>query len=226
MTDTKVKVRTEYFPVVLHTYPVLDLDEERLFRFCQQNKDLRIERTAEGDLEVMPPAGWETAHRNMKLAVQLGTSWAEQDSTGIATDSSGGFRLPNGAVRAPDTAWIRSDRLADLTAEQKQRSLPLYPDFVIELRSPSDPLAPIEAKMREYIGDGRKARGLSRRARRHRQGGLGSDFDGAKVPEGIGDVSGLPELLAVLRAGGYDENALEKLAHGNWIRVLRTTWQG
>jgi hypothetical protein len=57
MTDTKVKVRTEYFPVVLHTYPVLDLDEERLFRFCQQNKDLRIERTAEGDLEVMPPAG-------------------------------------------------------------------------------------------------------------------------------------------------------------------------
>jgi Uma2 family endonuclease len=93
MTETKVKVRTEYHPIVLHTHPVLDLDEEQFFRFCQQHKDLRIERTAEGDLEVMPPAGWETAHRNMKLAFQLGT-WAEQDSTGIATDSSGGFKLP------------------------------------------------------------------------------------------------------------------------------------
>ena len=153
MTETKVKVRTEYHPVVLHTHPVLDLDEEQFFRFCQQNRDLRIERTAEGDLEVMPPAGWETGHRNMKLTVQLG-NWAEQDNTGIATDSSGGFRLPNGAVRAPDAAWIQRERLADLTAEQKQRFLPLCPDFVIELRSPSDPLAPIEAKMREYVENG------------------------------------------------------------------------
>jgi Uma2 family endonuclease len=153
MTQTKVKVRTEYHPVVLHTHPVLDLDEEQFFRFCQQNKDLRIERTAEGDLEVMPPAGWETGHRNMKLAVQLGT-WAEQDSTGIATDSSGGFRLPNGAVRAPDAAWVRRERLAGLTPEQKQRFLPLCPDFVIELRSPTDSLPLIQAKMREYIENG------------------------------------------------------------------------
>lgn len=153
MTDTKVKVRTEYHPVVLHTHPVLDLDEEQFFRFCRQNKDLRIERTAEGDLEVMPPAGWETAHRNMKLAVQLG-AWAEQDSTGIATDSSGGFRLPNGAVRAPDAAWIRRERLTGLTPEQKQRFLPLCPDFVIELRSPTDSLTLIQAKMREYIENG------------------------------------------------------------------------
>jgi Uma2 family endonuclease len=144
MTDTKVKVRTEYHPVVLHTHPVLDLDEEQFFRFCQQNKDLRIERTAEGDLEVMPPAGWETGHRNMKLAVQLGT-WAEQDNTGIATDSSGGFRLPNGAVRAPDAAWLRRERLAGLTPEQKQRFLPLCPDFVMTL---------VQAKMREYIENG------------------------------------------------------------------------
>jgi Uma2 family endonuclease len=153
MTDTKVQVRTEYHPVVLHTYPVLELDEEQFFRFCQQNKDLRIERTAEGDLEVTPPAGWETGHRNMKLAVQLGT-WAEQDNTGIATDSSGGFRLPNGAVRAPDAAWVRRERLAGLTPEQKQRFLPLFPDFVIELRSPTDSLTLVQAKMREYIENG------------------------------------------------------------------------
>jgi Uma2 family endonuclease len=153
MTDTKVQVRTEYHPVVLHTHPMLDLDEEQFFRFCQQNKDLRIERTAEGDLEVMPPAGWETGHRNLKLAVQLGT-WAEQDNTGIATDSSGGFRLPNGAVRATDAAWVRRERLAGLTPEQKQRFLPLCPDFVIELRSPTDSLTLVQAKMREYIENG------------------------------------------------------------------------
>jgi Uma2 family endonuclease len=153
MTDTKVQVRTEYHPVVLHTHPMLDLDEEQFFRFCQQNKDLRIERTAEGDLEVMPPAGWETGHRNMKLAVQLGT-WAEQDNTGIATDSSGGFRLPNGAVQAPDAAWVRRERLAGLTPEQKQRFLPLCPDFVMDLRSPRDSLTLVQAKMREYIENG------------------------------------------------------------------------
>jgi membrane dipeptidase len=56
--------------------------------------------------------------------------------------------------------------------------------------------------------------------------GFGSDFDGAKVPRELGDVSGLPRLLAALRDGGYDDTALEKLAHGNWVRVLRATWQG
>ena len=132
---------------------MLDLDEEQFFRFCQQNKDLRIERTAEGDLEAMPPARWETGHRNMKLAVQLGT-WAEQDNAGIATDSSGGFKLPNGAVRAPDAAWPRRERLAGLTPEQKQRFLPLCPDFVMDLRSPTDSLTLVQAKMREYIENG------------------------------------------------------------------------
>jgi Uma2 family endonuclease len=80
--------------------------------------------------------------------------WAKRDGTGVAFDSNGGFILPKGAMRSPDASWVRRGRLAALTAQQKQRFLPVCPDFVIELRSPSDRLAPIEAKMREHIENG------------------------------------------------------------------------
>ena len=153
MAETKIKVKTEYHPVVLHTYPAFDMDEEQFFEFCLQNKDVRIERTAEGNLEVMPPTGGETGNHNVKLTARL-EIWAEQDDNGAAFDSSTGFRLPNGAVRAPDAAWVRRGRLAELTAEQKRKFIPLCPDFVVELRSPTDSLSLIEAKMREYIENG------------------------------------------------------------------------
>ena len=153
MAETKVKVRTEYHPVVLHTHPALDMDEEQFFEFCQQNKDVRIERTAEGDLEVMPPTGGVTGNRNIELTTQL-QIWTRQNDTGAAFDSSTGFRLPNSAVRAPDAAWVRHERLSELTAEQKRKFIPLCPDFVIELRSSTDSLAIVQAKMREYIENG------------------------------------------------------------------------
>lgn len=151
MTETKVRV--EHPPVVLHTRPALEMDEEQFFEFCQLNRDWRIERSAEGDLEVMVPTGYETSDRNAEITMQL-RLWAKQDGCGIASDSNGGFILPNGAMRSPDAAWLRRERLTNFTPEQKQKFLPLCPDFVIELRSPSDPLAPIEAKMREYIENG------------------------------------------------------------------------
>ena len=87
---TETKVRTEHHPVVLHTHPALDMDEEQFFEFCQQNKDLRIERNKEGDLEILAPTGGETSSRNMALAGQLWT-WAERAGTGAAFDSNGGF---------------------------------------------------------------------------------------------------------------------------------------
>lgn len=139
--------------MVLHLRPSLEMDEDQLFEFCQLNREWRIERNAEGTLEIMPPTGGETSSRNASLTMQLGV-WAKSDGTGIAFDSNGGFVLPNGAMRSPDASWVRRERLADLTPEQKKKFLLLCPDFVIELRSPSDPLAPIEAKMREYAENG------------------------------------------------------------------------
>lgn len=153
MAETKIKIRTEYHPVVLHTHPALEMDEEQFFEFCQQNKDVRIERTAERDLEVMPPTGGETSNRNIKLTAQLQT-WAEHDDTGAAFDSSTGFLLPNGAMRAPDAAWVHRERLTQLTPEQKRKFLPLCPDFIVELRSPTDSLTLIQAKMDEYMENG------------------------------------------------------------------------
>ena len=149
----ETKIRTEQPPMVLRTRPALEMDDEQLFEFCRINRQWRIERTAEGELEIMPPTGGETSDKNAQITMQL-RLWAKRDGTSVAFDSNGGFVLLNGAMRSPDAAWVRRERLADLTLEDNQRFLPLCPDFVIELRSPSEPLASIETKMREYIENG------------------------------------------------------------------------
>lgn len=146
-------LQTEYVPVLLHLAPAIQLTDEQFFEFCQINRELRIERTAEGDVLIMPPAGWETGKRNADLTSALWV-WAKRDGSGMVSDSSAGFILPNGAVRSPDAAWVKRARLAALTPEQKKKFLPMCPDFVIELRSPTDHLATVKAKMQEYIENG------------------------------------------------------------------------
>ena len=143
----------EIEPIRVHLRPILDMNDDEFFEFCQLNRELRLERTAEGDLVIMAPAGGETGNRNA-LITALFTTWALQDGTGVPFDSSTGFILPNGATRAPDTAWVKRSRLAALTPEQKTKFLPLCPDFVIELRSPSDSLKVIQDKMDEYMANG------------------------------------------------------------------------
>ncbi|MGE0679874.1 MAG: Uma2 family endonuclease [Candidatus Binatia bacterium] len=139
--------------IQLQLRPVVNMSHDEFFEFCQLNRKLRIERTAEGNLIIMPPAGGETGHQNILIATFL-TNWALQDDTGVAFDSSTGFTLPNGATRSPDAAWVRRTRLASLTPAQKKKFLPLCPDFVIELRSPSDNLKTVQEKMQEYIANG------------------------------------------------------------------------
>ena len=140
-------------PLVVRLRPILELTDKQLQEFSGLNRDLRIERDARGDLIIMPPAGGETGEQNAEIAMQL-RLWAKRDGTGTTFDSSGGFRLPNGAIRSPDAAWVSHSRLATLTPEQRKRFLPLCPDFVIELRSPTDSLVAVQAKLAEYIANG------------------------------------------------------------------------
>ncbi len=130
----------------------LALDDEQFYRLCQANRGLRLELTATGNLLIMPPTGWETGNRNLKIGQQL-ANWADQDGSGLGFDSSTGFRLPNGAVRSPDVAWVSCDRINALNPAP-DKFLPLCPDFVIELRSASDSLGPLQEKMREYVANG------------------------------------------------------------------------
>lgn len=131
----------------------LHLDDEQFFQLCQDNRDVQFERNANGTLIIMPPTGGETGRRNFELCLELGL-WNRQTQLGIAFDSSTGFKLPNGANRSPDAAWIPQERWQGLTAEEKQRFLPLCPDFVVELRSRTDSLPKLEEKMQEYVENG------------------------------------------------------------------------
>jgi Uma2 family endonuclease len=137
----------------LHLRPAVELTDDQFFALCQINRDLRLERTAEGDLIIMPPTGAATGTRNAEITRQFG-NWTKSDGRGAAFGSSTGFKLPNGANRSPDEGWVLHTRLATLTAAQKQKFLPLAPDFVIELKSPTDFLNDVLAKMDEYMANG------------------------------------------------------------------------
>ncbi len=138
--------------VTLNLAAIAPLTPEQFWQLSLTNRDARLELTAQGELIVMPPTGWESGKRNMKLGSRLNV-WSEVDGTGIALDSSTGFRLPNGAVRSPDAAWVRQDRLEALNPNPDS-FLPLAPDFVVELRSASDSAIPLRSKMQEYLENG------------------------------------------------------------------------
>ena len=139
--------------IVLDLRPVVSLTDEQFYELCRANGELRIERTAEGEMSIMSPTGGETSRRNAQLIAQL-VAWANQDRAGISFDSSGGFRLPNGAIRSPDAAWVGLEQWLKLTEQQKEKFIPLCPDFVVELRSASDSLQELQAKMDEYVANG------------------------------------------------------------------------
>lgn len=178
-------------PLTLHVPTTVDLTGDHFFEFCQVNRDLRIERTSQGDLLIMNPAGGETSRRNATLTAMF-YLWAQRDGTGLVFDSSGGFTLPNGATRAPDLAWVTRSRWDALPAEDRQRFPPLCPDFVLELRSPTDTLAELQAKMEEYLDNGARLGWLiDPRGRRIYVYRPGSDVECLEDPSRI---SGDPEL--------------------------------
>jgi len=141
-------------PIVLDFGPILQkMSNHEFFEFCQRNRDWRIERTSAGELIIMPPTGGKTGQINFNLNVDFGV-WVKTDGTGIGFDSSTGFTLPNGAERSPDLSWVRRSRWEALSEEERTEFPPLCPDFAVEIRSASDRLSALQAKMCEYIDNG------------------------------------------------------------------------
>ncbi|MBE9247237.1 MAG: Uma2 family endonuclease [Microcystis flos-aquae TF09] len=170
------------------------LSDEQFFQLCQDNRDLRLERNAKGDLIIMPPTGGETGNSNAGITAQLWL-WNNLHKLGVVFDSSTGFKLPNGADRSPDAAWIPLEKWQALTPQQKERFLPLSPDFVIELMSPSDSLETARKKMQEYLDNGTRLGWLINRKIReveiYRQG---QTVEILTNPESLSGESILPEF--------------------------------
>jgi Uma2 family endonuclease len=139
-------------PLVLQIPSSMQMTDEQFFDFCQVNRDLRIERNKFGELVIMPPTGSETGNREVNISGQLWV-WSEQDGTGITFSSSTGFKLSTGAERSPDASWIKLERWNALSAEQQEKFAPICPDFVVELKSPSDNLQTLKEKMEEYMNE-------------------------------------------------------------------------
>ncbi len=155
MVQTPSKTNTDNLLIEMPKTMRLFVTLEQFIALEAANRDMRLERTAQGELIVNPPTGWETGNRNFSIIVQLGI-WLEKTGGGMAFDSSTGFTLPNGAIRSPDVSWISTESWQKLTPEQKQTFANICPDFVVELRSATDTLKSLQEKMSEYRENGAK----------------------------------------------------------------------
>ncbi|AUD03889.1 Uma2 family endonuclease [Spirosoma pollinicola] len=139
------------FPVVLKKLEVMT--DEEFFDFCRANDPLELERDKNGNIIIVSPTGSKTGNINLTLASRV-FLWNEENRAGYTFDSSTGFRLPNGATRSPDVAWIQKDRWEAIPEDQQEKFAPFCPDFVIELRSASYDLNYLQNKMEEYRSAG------------------------------------------------------------------------
>lgn len=151
--NTQLSVDLEILPMVLEILPNMIMTDDQFFDFCQLNRHFRIERNQIGDLFIMSPTDSETGQRSFNLIGELGI-WTKQDGTGVGFGSSGGFTLPNGAVRSPDAAWIKRTKWEIIPADKRKKFAPICPEFVVELRSDNDNLSTLKEKMQEYIDNG------------------------------------------------------------------------
>jgi len=154
MVQTPLKSETLplYLPQTINLY----VTPEQFTALAVANRDLRLERNAQGELIVNPPTGWETGKQNCTISGELYLWWRNSGESGHVFDSSTGFTLPNGAIRSPDASWVSEERWDTLIDEEKATFPKICPDFVVELRSRSDQLATLQAKMREYRENGAK----------------------------------------------------------------------
>jgi Uma2 family endonuclease len=180
------------------------LSDEKYLRICKANPDLRLERTAQGELVIVPPAGADSDYRCLDTGRQLG-NWARKDGRGKALGSSVQFWLPNGAALSPDAAWVSNARLATLTKKQRGEFLRLTPEFVVEVMSPSDRLGAAQRKMKEWLDNGVELawliHGDARRVYVYRQGREPQLYSGIETLAGGGPVEGFTLELGDIWAG-------------------------
>ena len=151
--------------ITLNLNSIIKLTSDQFYQLCEENPDLKLERNANGELIVMPPTGGATGKSNSTANAQLWT-WNDRTELGEVFDSSTGFTLPNKADRSPDASWVEKSRWSALTPEQREKFIPLCPDFVIELVSPSDSLKKTQEKMQEYMENGCRLGWLINRKKR------------------------------------------------------------
>jgi Uma2 family endonuclease len=156
LTDTPLNlsaVAHSLLPLVLHFPPNQRMSPDEYYDFCMANPDLRLEQSEDGEIIVMAPTGGNSGGRNSDINLQLGL-WAKNNKTGKVFDSNTQFRLPNGAARSPDASWVLLTRWNALSKEEQEAFSPICPDFVLELRSPSDRVKTLQKKMEEYLANG------------------------------------------------------------------------
>ncbi|OKH54745.1 hypothetical protein NIES2101_06140 [Calothrix sp. HK-06] len=139
--------------VVLNLEPIAHLTDEQFYQLCMANRDLSLELNADGELVIVAPVGGESGNNEAGLITDL-EIWNRQSKLGKVFSSSTIFRLPSGANRSPDAAWVSLERWNALTPEQHKKFPPLTPDFLIELRSETDALKRLQDKMKEYLENG------------------------------------------------------------------------
>jgi Uma2 family endonuclease len=184
--------------VTLNLDALTTLTPEQFWALSLTNRDVRLELTAQGKLIVMPPTGWESGKRNANVTADLGI-WNRQAQLGVVFDSSTGFILPNGAVRSPDAAWVKQDRM-DALNPKPEGFLPLAPDFAIELRSATDSARDIREKMKEYRDNGvRLGWFLNPQAKEVEIYRLGQDVEVLKAPASLSGEDVLPGFVLDLK---------------------------
>jgi Uma2 family endonuclease len=140
-------------PLPLRFRPQTPMSDEDLMRFCAANDRVRVERDANGEILVMTPAGSKTGKKNTDIIIDLGL-WNRESDRGVVFESNTGFTLPDGSMLSPDASWVERRRWEALNDRDQERFAPICPDFVIELRSPSDDLKELQTKMLHWIANG------------------------------------------------------------------------
>ena len=185
--------------VTINLEPLVTLTDDAFYALCRANPEVRFERTAKGELIVVPPTGGETGKSNSTINAQIWL-WNDQNQLGEVFDSSTGFTLPSGADRSPDVSWVEKSRWDALTKEQKEKFIPLCPDFVIEILSPNDSLKKTQNKMQEYIENGCRLGWLINRKKQEVEiSRPKQDVEVLKLPQTLSGENVLPGFILNLQ---------------------------